>query len=235
MHVFYLAQPLEGSLTLSEEESKHCVQVLRLGIGDELQVINGKGSIALAQIISAHPKRCELSILSTSLKKQADFILHLACAPTKNIDRYEWMLEKSTEIGIEKITPLICEHSERSIVKLERLQKVVVSALKQSLGAYLPILEEAVSFDTFIKSSANFNGQKFIAHCYPSDKKSLKQSYTKGKNALLLIGPEGDFSKTEVEVAIANGFVPVSLSEKRLRTETAGIVGVHTIRLINEG
>ena len=103
MHVFYLAQPLEGSLSLSEEESKHCVQVLRLGIGDELQVINGKGSIALAEITSAHPKRCEISILSASHKKQADFSLHLACAPTKNIDRYEWMLEKSTEIGIEKI------------------------------------------------------------------------------------------------------------------------------------
>ncbi len=234
MHVFYLAQPLEGSLTLSEEESKHCVQVLRLGIGDELQVINGKGSIALAEITSAHPKRCEISILSTSHKKQADFSLHLACAPTKNIDRYEWMLEKSTEIGIEKITPIICEHSERSIIKLERLQKVVVAAMKQSLDAYLPDLEETANFDTFIKSSVNFNGQKFIAHCHPTTKKSLKQSYTQGKNALLLIGPEGDFSKAEIEMAIAHGFIPVSLSEKRLRTETAGIVGVHTIRLMNE-
>jgi 16S rRNA (uracil1498-N3)-methyltransferase len=158
--------------------------------------------------------------------------LTIGVAPTKNIDRFEWFLEKSTEIGIDRVIPLLCRYSERKEIKPERLEKVMVSAMKQSIKAYLPVLSPLQTFKEAIKSQ--FSGQKFIAHCYEGEKQLLRDAVVRGKDVLILIGPEGDFSNEEVELAINEGFVPISLGNSRLRTETAALVACHTVNLINE-
>jgi len=233
MNLFYT--PVINSLThvLSEEESKHCIRVLRLKEGDTIQLIDGIGGFYSAKIIGTNPKKCEVEITETKKEygKRTHY-LHMAVAPTKNIERFEWFIEKVTEIGIDEITPIKCKHSERTIVKEERLNKVVVSAMKQSVKAYLPKINEMISFEKFIEK--DFSGQKFIAHCFDQPKQSLKIGYQKNKNALILIGPEGDFSKTEVSLALKNNFREISLGKSRLRTETAAIVACHTINLLNE-
>jgi len=233
MNLFYTPDINSNSYTLSEEESKHCIRVLRLKEGDIIQLIDGAGGFYSAKILDANPKKCEVEI--TEIKKdfgKRNYYLHLAVAPTKNIERFEWFVEKATEIGIDEITPIKCEHSERTIVKTERLNKVAVSAMKQSVKAYLPKINEMVSFDQFIKQ--DFSGQRFIAHCFDLPKQSLKTVYQKNKNALILIGPEGDFSKAEVDLAHKNNFQEISLGNSRLRTETAATVACHTINLVNE-
>ena len=158
--------------------------------------------------------------------------LHIAIAPTKNMDRLEWFVEKATEIGISEITPLLCRYSERKVVKLERINKIIVSAMKQSKKSLLPQLNEMISFNDFIKKCEGHDNC-FIAHCYNQNKQSLSQLYLKGNDATIVIGPEGDFSEEEVESALKNGFSPITLGESRLRTETAGIVACHTIQLLN--
>lgn len=218
---------------LPEEESQHCVKVLRLNAGDKIQLIDGVGGFYEAEIINPHHKHCEVKILQkTENFNKHNHYLHIAIAPTKNIERFEWFLEKATEIGIDEITPIICRFSERKIVKPERLEKVIVSAMKQSIKAFLPKLNDVCTFDEFIKE--NKATQKFIAHCYEGEKELLQNIYEKGSHSLVLIGPEGDFSKEEVELALKNNFTPVSLGNSRLRTETAGIVACHTINLLNE-
>lgn len=233
MQLFYTPNIPALVFQLDETESKHAVRVLRLISGDHIQLIDGKGNFHEAVIKDAHPKRCQVQIIET----QAEFgkrnhYLHMAVAPTKNIDRFEWFLEKATEIGIDEITPILCEHSERKVIKNERLEKVIVSAMKQSLKAYLPKLNPLTPIKDIL--SAEFDGNKYVAHCYEQDKRQLKNEATNSNSNLILIGPEGDFSESEIELALQNKFTPVSLGESRLRTETAAVVACHTVNLMNE-
>ena len=230
--MFYCPDILH-SFTLSEEESQHAVRVLRLQAGDELEVVDGAGGYYFAVVTNPHPKHCEFQIKETITEYgKRDYRLHIAIAPTKNIERLEWFIEKCTEIGIDEITPVICRFSERKIIKPERLEKIIVSAAKQSLKAYFPILNPMCSFRDFIQQTTV--SQKFIAHCYEQDKQLLQRVYQKSSDAVILIGPEGDFSLEEVQAAIQHQFQPVSLGSSRLRTETAGIAACHTVALMNE-
>lgn len=234
MNLFYTPNinPSDKSFVLDETESKHAIKVLRLNPKDIIHLVDGKGSFYKAEIKSAHPKKCEVTIIEVTTNKAKKAAIHIAIAPTKNTDRLEWFVEKTTEIGISEITPIICDHSERKVLKTERIEKRAVSAMKQSLKAYLPIINQPINFTDFIAKTECNN--KMIAHCYNEQQKLLKDIYTKGEDCLILIGPEGDFSLQEVELALENNYTPISLGESRLRTETAGIVACHTINLLNE-
>jgi 16S rRNA (uracil1498-N3)-methyltransferase len=232
MHLFYTPDILKNN-ELPEEEALHCIRVLRLSIGDEVMLTDGKGSFYKATISACSNKRCLVKILEQIPEKKAWIAhLHLAMAPTKNMDRIEWFAEKATEIGFDELTFLNCRYSERKVVKNERIEKILVSAVKQSLKASVPVLNAMIDFDKFI--SQDFNGQKFIAHCYPGEKPLLKDLIRRGEDVLVLIGPEGDFSEEEVEKAIKSGFQPISLGRSRLRTETAALVACHIMNLINQ-
>ncbi|HET8803254.1 MAG TPA: 16S rRNA (uracil(1498)-N(3))-methyltransferase [Aequorivita sp.] len=236
MQLFYnpSISQITKEVTFDKEESRHIVKVLRMNEGDIFKITNGKGSFFSAEIVNANPKTCLAKILSEKFQQPLPYQLHLAVAPTKLNDRYEWFLEKATEIGITEITPIICDHSERKNIKPERYQKIVQSAMKQSLKAYLPILNEAISFKDFIKSEKTSEGLKCIAHCGETHKKPLKSILLPNKKVTVLIGPEGDFSSEEIEFAKHAGFIPVTLGESRLRTETAAIVACHSVAFINE-
>jgi 16S rRNA (uracil1498-N3)-methyltransferase len=217
---------------LPEQESLHCTKVLRMKEGDQLTVTDGKGFFFLCTLIQAHPKHCIVSIdAEVAQPKTWNFNLHIAFAPTKNIDRMEWFAEKATESGIDRFTPLLCRFSERKELKTERLEKIVVSAMKQSQQAVMPIIDEMNPFHLFVEKP--FAGRKFIAHCHPSPKTALAKTYQKREDALILIGPEGDFSEEEIQKAVSLGFEPVSLGENRLRTETACLVACHTLHVLN--
>ncbi|MDD4822074.1 MAG: 16S rRNA (uracil(1498)-N(3))-methyltransferase [Bacteroidales bacterium] len=232
MHIFYTPD-IVTEMQLPDEEAQHCIRVLRMTEGDEILLTDGKGSFYKALIRTAHPKHCKIEIVETITPDPLwNVKIEVAVAPTKNMDRMEWFTEKATEIGIDKIIPILCDHSERKALKEERLEKIAVSAMKQSMKPVLPEIQPLTPLDKLI--STPFDGQKFIAHCYKEDKTELKDAYQKGSNALILIGPEGDFSEKEVEKAIQNGFVPVSLGRSRLRTETAALVACHTIQLLSE-
>ncbi|MCT4698017.1 16S rRNA (uracil(1498)-N(3))-methyltransferase [Tenacibaculum haliotis] len=226
--------PNTKQITFEKEESRHIVRVLRKKEGDILHITNGNGFLFSVEIAIASDKKC----LATVIKKEEkpnnrDYYLHVAIAPTKNNDRLEWFLEKATEIGIDEITPIICDNSERKIVKIERLSKIVQSAMKQSLQFTLPKLNPPIKFSEFIKQ--NFSGEKFIAHCEENiEKKLLKNSAAKNAKQTILIGPEGDFSMKEIESAFTVNFTPISLGENRLRTETAGLNVVQSIAFINQ-
>ena len=233
MHIFYTPDLSGLAYILNEDESKHCVRVLRLGENDKLILVDGKGGFYEARIRDAHPKHCKVEIVETTVNYgQRPFRVHIAIAPTKNIDRFEWFLEKATEIGVDEITPLLCSNSERKVIKEDRLEKIMVSAMKQSLKAYLPRLNPMTGFNDFIKM--NDRSAKFIAHCEDQQKTHLKNLIKPNENAVVLIGPEGDFSSEEIKKALQNNYQPVSLGESRLRTETAGIVAVHIVNLANE-
>jgi 16S rRNA (uracil1498-N3)-methyltransferase len=259
MQLFYTKNINGNFAQLEEEEARHAVQVLRKKVGDTMQLTDGMGVIYEGIIAEIGKKICTVSIQS---KQEAynnrPYKIHMAIAPTKNIDRLEWFLEKATEIGIDEITPLICTRSERTVVKIERLSGIILSAMKQSLKTYLPKLHEAIDFQKFIQQDFLNYHQKFIAHCYSIsdfgfgisesagvnfeirkpqselEKTPLSKIHQKGKNAVVLIGPEGDFTEGEVETAMRIGFQGISLGESRLRTETAGVVACHTINLLNE-
>lgn len=232
MHVFYTPD-IQVSNELPEEEAQHCTRVLRLNIGDEITLTDGKGNFYQAEITAATNKRCQVAIKETRYQEPLwPCHLHIAMAPTKNMDRNEWFAEKATEIGFDELTFLNCRFSERKVIKTERISKILVSAIKQSLKARLPKLNEMTDFHTFIQQ--DFKGQKFIAHCYEGEKKQLKEALTPGEDTLVLIGPEGDFSEEEVQKAIEHGFVPISLGKSRLRTETAALVACHTLNLMNQ-
>ncbi len=217
---------------LTEQESQHCVKVLRMKEGDELTVTDGKGFMYPCSLLQAHPKHCLVTINDEIYQpKSHNFALHIAFAPTKQTDRIEWFAEKAAEVGIDRFSPVACRFSERKELKTSRLEKIVVAAMKQSQQAVLPQIDEMIGFDQFITQP--FNGRKFIAHCYPTEKKLLTKTYRQGENALVLIGPEGDFSEEEVQKAVINGFEPISLGETRLRTETACFVACHTIHVLN--
>lgn len=232
MHVFYTPD-IETSCEMPDEEAGHCLRVLRLGIGDEVMLTDGKGSFYKAVISAATNKRCQLKVIEVLPQEKGwNGWLHVAMAPTKNMDRTEWFAEKATEIGFDELTFLNCRFSERKIIKTERIEKILVSAVKQSLKASKPLLNEMVDFNKFI--SQDFKGQKFICHCYEGEKKLLKEALVPGEDALILIGPEGDFSEEEVAKALSLGFQPVSLGKSRLRTETAALVATHTLNLFNQ-
>lgn len=232
MHLFYTPD-IEGErYRLPAEESKHCVKVLRLEKGEEVVLVDGKGGRYAGRIAVAEAKGCEVEVLRQEKEYgKRPFRLHLAVAPTKNMDRTEWMLEKCTEIGTEEFTMLDAAHSERRVIKEERLEKVIVAAMKQSLKAYLPVLHPMTAFKHFVDSCRE--EQKFIAHCMEGDKKRLEEVYAAGKDVVILIGPEGDFSEEEVRYAREHGFVDITLGNSRLRTETAGVVACHSIGFIN--
>ena len=234
MQLFYNQNIEANTLKFSfpKDESRHIIKVLRKQVGDSLNITNGKGYLFEAEITIADQKNCVTIIKNTVLQPAKNYQLHLAVAPTKMNDRYEWFLEKATEIGVTSITPIICDHSERKIIKVERFEKIIQSAMKQSLNCYLPVLNEAIRFKDYIKQE--FSEQLFIAHCEELDKKSLKSQLQPKQNLTILIGPEGDFSVKEIEMAIQNKFIPVTLGETRLRTETAAIVACHSVAYINE-
>jgi len=233
MYLFYEPDFSTNGNILSQDESKHCIRVLRHQNGDTISVMDGKGSIYSAKIINANQKKCELAIIETKTDAPRSFSIHMAVAPTKNIDRFEWFLEKATEIGVEEITPILCEHSERKIIKPERLEKVIIAAAKQSLKAYTPKLNPLVRYKDFIATQQN-NTISYIAHCENSPKELLQKAYTKNSNAIVLIGPEGDFSSNEIAIAKKAECKEISLGKERLRTETAALMGCATINLINQ-
>ena len=234
MQLFYNPEISENTKQFSfeKEESKHIIKVLRKSVGDIMFITNGDGWLFSAEIVIPNSNKCVATIVSKEKKTKHAYHLHLAVSPTKMNDRYEWFLEKATEIGIDSITPIISEHSERKIIKPERFEKILQAAMKQSLSCYLPKLNEAISFKAFV--SQNFKSDLFIAHCEETDRKSLKQQLKPKQDIVILIGPEGDFSSKEIEMAIKNKFIPVTLGETRLRTETAAIVACHSVAFINE-
>lgn len=234
MQLFYnpTISDTHSSFVFDKEESKHIIKVLRKKEGDILHVTNGLGFLFTTKIALASDSKCTVTILSYEKQEPLPYRLHLAVAPTKMNERYEWFLEKATEIGIHEITPIICEHSERKVVKIDRFQKIIESAMKQSLHSYLPKLNEPIAFKDFLK--LDFDGQRFIAHCEETNKKTLKTAIQPNQDVLILIGPEGDFSVKEIALALDNTFIPVTLGTTRLRTETAAIVAGHTVVLTNE-
>lgn len=235
MQLFYHPEVTEKDreVVFPKEESRHIVKVLRKKEGDKLHLTNGKGWIFITELIATDQNKCTARILSSEKEPPAPYHLHMAVAPTKMNDRYEWFLEKATEIGVHEITPVICDHSERKVVKLNRFERVLQSALKQSLHTRFPILNEPVPLSVFLQQA--HQGQRFIAHCENTENKNLlSKRIIKNSQAVILIGPEGDFSLQEIELARGKGWEAVSLGSSRLRTETAAIVACHTAALVNE-
>lgn len=234
MQLFYNPNITENTkeILFTKEESRHIVRVLRKKEEDLLKITNGKNYLFTAKIIIANDKKCAAIIVETEYKKKSwNYNLHIAIAPTKNIDRLEWFLEKATEIGIDEITPIICQNSERKIVKHDRLEKIMLSAMKQSLKYNAPILHPTTKFSDFINSHEN-TSSIHIAHCRESYKTPLKQLNDLPNKVTILIGPEGDFSEKEVLEALKTGATPISLGTSRLRTETAALVAVHSINFM---
>jgi 16S rRNA (uracil1498-N3)-methyltransferase len=233
MNTFYCSNIISTGAFLSAEESAHCIRVLRLKKGDLVKLIDGKGNMFEATITSPDPKRCQLEINSSLRFPPArNFNLHIAIAPTKNIDRFEWFIEKAVEIGIDTITPLLCDRSERRILKTERLHKLIISTLKQAMVPFKPVLNELMDFRPFVASVPVLETSAYIAHCVDEEKMKLSDAYQPGKNTVILIGPEGDFTTSEIQYALELGFFAVSLGPNRLRTETAGLVACQTVNLI---
>ena len=223
MYIFYI-QNFSGNIAiLNETDSGHCIRVLRMRIGDPVNLTDGKGGFYEGIIDSVNPRAVTVEITKKEQNYGArEYFLHVAIAPTKNIDRFEWFIEKATEIGIDEITPLLCHRSERKNLRNDRLEKILVSAIKQSVKAYLPVLNPMTGFDQFISESVK--GNKYIALCSHISRSDLIKTRNKLKTFTILIGPEGDFSQEETTSALDKGFIPVSLGASRLRTETAGVV-----------
>ena len=233
MNCFYTPDIHGKYYQLSKEEARHCTKVLRLHTGSVIYLTDGHGNLYKSMIIESSANHCIVEIISIEHEyKKRNYYVHIAIAPTKNICRFEWFVEKATEIGVDEITPIICKYSERRIIKTEHINKIAISAMKQSIKAYLPKINDAVNFDDFIINK--INGKKFIAHCYPGEKPLLKNVIAPNENALVCIGPEGDFAPEEIQRAYNNRIMNVSLGNQRLRTETAGIYACSTICLINE-
>lgn len=239
---FFYDPQMSGELP--KDEAQHALRVLRLQSGDELNIMDGKGNFHRATITTATGHRCLYRVDETQAQQRAwQGHLHLAMAPTKNNDRTEWMTEKATEIGFDELSFLCCKFSERKTIKTERIEKIVVSAVKQSHKAWMPKVNEMTDFRTFITTERA--GRKYICHCYdeadikgdeaqPTDKPFLMDVLKAGEDATVLVGPEGDFSVDEVRLALEHGYTSVSLGASRLRTETAGLVAVHMMQLVNQ-
>ena len=234
MQLFYNPNIKEKDKTFAfdKEESKHIVKVLRKKEGDFIQLSNGNGYLFKGEITLASDKKCQIAIKEIQFFEAKKYKLHIAVAPTKMNDRYEWFLEKATEIGIDEITPIICDHSERKVFKTDRAEKIIQAAMKQSLQYYVPKINEPIRFSDFLLQ--NHTQLKCIAHCEEHDRKAFKDVVDRNENVLVLIGPEGDFSSQEIDLALSKNFIPVTLGNTRLRTETAAIVACHTVALKNE-
>lgn len=234
MTLFYIASADKNLQYLPNEESKHAVKVLRLQAGDLLSITNGTGDIFTAKVVMPNQKKCEVQIFEHEHFEQKKHRIHMVVAPTKLNDRYEWMLEKMTEMGVDEITPIICNHSERKVLKLERMERIIVSAVKQSWKAYKPVINEPVKFSDFI--TKNSFDQQFIAHCNGGcgSDEHLKTKANTATEIAVLIGPEGDFSEKEVALAEQKDWTKIGLGSSRLRTETAALAACFTLNLINE-
>jgi 16S rRNA (uracil1498-N3)-methyltransferase len=231
VNLFYQPLLAKGVHHLDEDESKHCVRVLRRNNGDTIRITDGQGFFYDVVIIDANPSKCSFAIKEKVEEPKADYFIHIAISPTKNADRIEWFVEKATEFGVNKITLIETEHTERSFLKTERLKKVALAAMKQSLKATLPAISGVTKFTELIQGSNE--EQCFIACVDEDNPLHLRDAALPGKSGVVLIGPEGDFSKDEMQFALSHGFVKVSLGKSRLRTETAGISACHILNLIN--
>ena len=235
MQLFYNSdvKATDTLFTFDTNESRHIIKVLRKKIGDELWITNGEGYLFEAKIIGDSIKQCEIELISSKKTHPKSHWLHMVVAPTKMNDRFEWFLEKVTEIGVDEITPIICDRSERKILKLDRMQRVIESAMKQSLQTYLPKLNEPVSLSEFLEKPTT--GLQFIAHCEDSERHELKRRVVADQDITILIGPEGDFTPNEIKSALSKGYAPVAMGKTRLRTETAAIVACTIVASINNG
>lgn len=234
MQIFYSPDINGTEYTLDEKESRHCIRVLRMKAGTRLQIIDGKGNLYEAVIINPDPRKCSLAITGVARDfEKRNYRLHIAISPLKNYERFEWFIEKSVEIGVDEITPLICCNTEKPKVKSERVNNLIISAMKQSLKTTLTILNEPCLFNDFIRK--DYSGTRMIAHCKNEQTKSkIGEVYSKGDDAVIMVGPEGDFSTDEIKASIARGFLAVHLGQSRLRSETAGIAACHSIYYINQ-
>ena len=224
MQLFYAPDIVPPEYVLDEDESKHCVRVLRLGVGDRLHITDGRGELHLCEITDANPKRCAVRVVSTEHEfERMPYRLIMAVAPTKNIERFEWFAEKATEVGVSEIIPIECSRSERRIIKREREEKVITAAVKQSLKAYHPLLHDMTPLRKVLDMP--FDGRRFIAHCDRArgERVYFPKAIAPGENIMVLIGPEGDFSPEEITAAVERGFVEITLGHQRLRTETAAV------------
>ncbi len=232
MYLFYAPDLDTNDSFLNEEESRHCIKVLRLEKDAEIEIIDGKGNFYHAKITAPDPKKTRFAVINQQAEHgKRNHYLHIAVAPTKNIERLEWFIEKATEIGIDEITPVLCQRSERKIINHERLNKVITSALKQSLKAYHPKLNQLIPLLALIQTQTD--AQKFIAHCADTEKVSIKEALLPQKKYLVLIGPEGDFSPQEINIALENGFQAITLGNSRLRTETAALEACFEVNFLN--
>ena len=234
MHLFVVPDTTAQYATLPPDESKHCVRVLRLGMGDEVYVASGDGTMCRAIIAVPDTSACEVEIVERMENYGVGGCnLHIAVAPTKNVSRLEWFVEKAVEMGVSRITPLVCERSERVSLKADRLRRIALSAMKQSLQAYCPVIDEPTAMSKLLGTLPD-GQQRFICHCDGDDRKSLGQLYARGSDAIVLVGPEGDFSPQEVAAAKEMGFLPVTLGGHRLRTETAALYATAAIDFMND-
>jgi 16S rRNA (uracil1498-N3)-methyltransferase len=234
MYLFYTNDIRGEYAFFNEDETRHCLSVLRKKSGDPLQWVDGNGGWYEGVIAETGKRSFSARIKSVKISPPKGFSLHIAMAPPKNIERFEWFLEKATEIGIHEITPIECEHSERTRIRLDRLEKIVVSAMKQTLRSQMPKLHELTSCQAFIRALAEVPGEKFIPNCHTHNLPPLKSNCNPSTDVTVLIGPEGDFSLQEIELAKQCGFREAGLGDTRLRTETAGIVACVIVNLINE-
>jgi 16S rRNA (uracil1498-N3)-methyltransferase len=234
MQIFYAPDIHGNSYTLDEKESKHLIRVLRMTKGSNVRLIDGKGNLYKGIISNPDHNKCTIDIKGkTKDFEKRNYRLHIAISPLKNPERFEWFVEKSVEIGIDEITPLICKNTEKPGIKSDRVNNLIISAMKQSLKAKKTVLNEPCSFKDFV--SNDLNGIRMIAHCDAStERKKISEVCSKNTNSIILIGPEGDFSREEVTSAITMGFIPVHLGPSRLRTETAGVAACHSIYFINQ-
>lgn len=234
MQYFYSNNIVNDLVILNEEESKHCVKVLRHKLNDKIHLIDGLGGLFLCKILDDNFNQCKLQILKKEDIVERNFKLHIAISPIKNVDRFEWFIEKATEIGIDEITPIVCNKTEKLKIKKDRIQRILLSATKQSLNAKIPKFNEMINFKDFINfQKTNSSFEKFIAYCRVDITENLKSLYAKKSNSVIIIGPEGDFTENEVKYSLESGFKPVSLGLNRLRTETAGVIACSTINILN--
>lgn len=231
----FYAPDIAVSPFLPESDSQHCCKVLRMQSGDVIDLVDGRGSLYRCRIVNAHNKRTEVEIVErVDLPLVWNYDITIAVAPTKHLDRMEWLVEKLVEIGVNRIVPIKCMRSERKEIKVERLEKIAISAMKQSLKAVLPVIDEMTSLPKFLASISD-DTERFVAYCDDwVERKLLAQGYRPGTSVAVLIGPEGDFSPEEIRMALNAGFIPVTLGDNRLRTETAALVACETFHIINQ-
>ncbi len=233
----FFAPDIESNPVLPESDSQHAIRVLRMGIGDRLDAVDGRGHRFVCRILDPHPKRTMIEIVERmNMPLPWDYHITVAVAPTKNMDRMEWLVEKLVEIGVNRIVPLRCQRSERKEIKVERLNKIAISAMKQSLKCVLPAIDGMTDIKAFVQSVGNApSAQKFVGYCSDEiERRLLAKECKSNVDTIILIGPEGDFTPDEIALTLAEGFIPVTMGDNRLRTETAALVGCDTVHIVNQ-